>query len=454
MSESIQYLAHGLGGSTDLPIPYMYALLGAAWALSFSFGILIFAWRTPRLSADTPGWALPAWVNSLVHSPIFRAGLGVAGLGFTAWVALAGFYGPDTPALNALPGSVYVLLWVGLVALSLLFGPVWKLVSPVRALHRVLCAVMRRSPDDPFVTYRESWGCWPAVVGLFAFVWLELASPDPGSVAAVRMWCLIYLGITLVGTVLCGTRWCERADPFEVYSTLVSRLSPVGHGNQPGTFVLRLPLNNLQATEIGPGFVALTATLLGSTAYDSFSAQPVWRNFVDRLADTGAIIDSLTTGTAVRTAGLLALITFVGLTFWLAARAVPVLARDERAKLPGQLAHSLVPIIVGYVFAHYLSYLVEKGQGTALLLLDPLQRGWDPLGLANAHVVYLLSAHPTVLAVLKVAFVIVGHVLGVMAAHDRSLRVLPPRQQLNGQLALLMTMVLYTVGGLYLLFGG
>ena len=29
-------LAHGLGGSTDLPIPYTYALIGAAWALTFT----------------------------------------------------------------------------------------------------------------------------------------------------------------------------------------------------------------------------------------------------------------------------------------------------------------------------------------------------------------------------------------------------------------------------------
>ena len=38
-------LAHGLGGSTDLPIPFTYALIGAAWALTFTFAVVALAWR-------------------------------------------------------------------------------------------------------------------------------------------------------------------------------------------------------------------------------------------------------------------------------------------------------------------------------------------------------------------------------------------------------------------------
>ena len=43
-------------------------------------------------------------------------------------------------------------------------------------------------------------------------------------------------------------------------------------------------------------------------------------------------------------------------------------------------------------------------------------------------------------------------VLGVVAAHDRAIRLLPKRHQLTGQLPLLFAMVGFTVGGLYLLF--
>jgi hypothetical protein len=48
--------------------------------------------------------------------------------------------------------------------------------------------------------------------------------------------------------------------------------------------------------------------------------------------------------------------------------------------------------------------------------------------------------------------VVTGHVVGVVASHDRAIKLLPPRHQLTGQLPLLMVMVFYTVTGLLLLF--
>jgi hypothetical protein len=52
----------------------------------------------------------------------------------------------------------------------------------------------------------------------------------------------------------------------------------------------------------------------------------------------------------------------------------------------------------------------------------------------------------------KVLAVVTGHVLAVIAAHDRALQVLPQRHQVTGQLPMLLAMVSFTVGGLYLLF--
>ncbi len=447
-----QFLAHGLGGSTDLPIPLAYAVVAAAWALSISFAVLVFAWRTPRLRADTPGYQLPDWINTVVASSAFRNAMAFLGLGFTVWVGLAGFLGPHNSARNALPGTFYVLLWVGLVALSVVLGPVWKLISPARAARRILSLVTHHSDRRPGANFPERLGYWPAVVGLFGFAWIELVSPDPGSVTAILAWCVTYLVVTTGGAIVFGVRWCERADPFEVYSTLVSRLSPVGRGNRPGSYVLRLPLNNLQATEIRAGSVALAATLLGSTAFDSFSAQTAWHRFVDSTSAQLAPIDPTVAATAVRSAGLMVMIVLVGTTFWLSAQAVPALISAQRRKLPGLLSPSLTPIIVGYVFAHYLSYLVEKGQAAVLLLLDPFDRGWNRLWLNGHDVAYVLSAHPALLATIKVICVLSGHVLGVIVAHDRSLRLLPRQHRLSGQLALLSTMVFYTCGGLYLLF--
>ncbi len=425
-----QQLAHGLGGSTDLPIPFTYALIGAAWALTFTFAVVALAWRKPRFDADTPGRPLPAWVTRAVDAAPTRWVLAGVALLVTAWVTFATITGPQDSG-NALPGVFYVLLWVGLVALSVLFGPVWKVMSPVRALHRFTGNRSLRG------TYPPTLGYWPAAAGLFAFVWLELASPDPGSLGAIRTWLLLYLVVTVAGTLWCGTRWCARADPFEVYSVVASRLSPFRR-NPDGRIAIGNPFNHLLSLPVRPGTVAVLSVLLGSTAFDSFSAMPWWRGFV------GELTGSELTATAVRTAGLAVFVCVVAGTFCAAARCTGGVDARRRRELPGLLAHSLIPIVIGYVFAHYLTYLVERGQQTVYRLL----------GVPDTEVVYVLSMHPAVLATLKVGFVVAGHVAGVIAAHDRALRVLPERHQLTGQLAMMLVMVGYTFTGLYLLFGG
>lgn len=425
---SIAVLAHGLGGSTDLPIPFTYALIGAAWALTFTFAVVALAWRTPKFDQDKPGHELPASVTTVVDAPATRWTVGLLGLALAVWVGLAAFFGPQN-ADNPLPGVFYVLLWVGLVAASLLLGPVWRVVSPVRTVHRLLGGKSLRG-------YPEALGYWPAALGLFAFVWLELASPDPGSLAAIRLWLLIYLAVTLAGALCCGTRWCARADPFEVYSIVVSRLSALRR-NRDGRIAVGNPFDHLPSLPVRPGVVAVLSVLLGSTAFDSFSARPQWRTFIEETAS------SATTATLINTAGLVVFAGVVAGTFWLAARATGGVDREQRRQLPGQMAHSLIPIVVGYVFAHYLTYLIERGQQTVYLMV-----GMD------AEVNYFLSLHPSLLASIKVGCVVAGHIAGVVAAHDRALRLLPKAHQLTGQLAMMLVMVGYTFTGLYLLFGG
>jgi hypothetical protein len=425
---SVAVLAHGLGGSTDLPIPFTYALIGAAWALTLTFAVVALAWRRPRFNPDKPGRPLPRWVTAVIDAPAARWAAAIGALLFAIWVAFAAFTFPQD-ARNPLPGVFYVLMWVGLVAVSLVLGPVWRVLSPVRTVHRLLGGKSLRS-------YPEALGYWPAALGLFAFVWLELASPDPGSLAAIRNWLLIYLAVTLAGALVCGARWCARADPFEVYGMVVSRLSALRR-NRDGRIAIGNPFDHLPSLPVRPGIVAVLSVLLGSTAFDSFSARPQWRTFLDETAG------SATTATLLNTAGLLVFAGVVAGTFWLAARATGGVDREQRRALPGQMAHSLIPIVVGYVFAHYLTYLIERGQQTVFLLF-----GMD------ADVNYFLSLHPSVLATIKVGCVVAGHVAGVIAAHDRALRLLPKVHQLTGQLAMMLVMVGYTFTGLYLLFGG
>ena len=438
-------LAHGIGGAGDLPIPLSYALVGAAWALTFSFAILLFAWREPRLDPRSPGIALPRVLTWVVDAPIVRATLSALGLAATVAALAVAFFGSSDPADNPVPGVAYIFVWVGVMVASLLLGPVWKVLSPPRALHRLVCGLTGRPPERGLLRCPRRWGQWPAALGLFSFVWLELAYADPGSVAAVTTWLVGYLVVTTTGLLLCGSAWSRYCDPLEVYSTLLGRSSAIGRGRD-GEFVLRSPLDNLAGTPARIGSVAVAATLLGSTAFDSFSTFPSWRAL---LADAGG---GEFTATVLRTLGLLGFIVIVGAGFHFAARATGGVSRAQRARLPARLAHSLTPIVAGYLVAHYLTFLVEKGQATAILFADPFQRGWNLAGLADRDVAYLLSTHPAVLGTIKVLAVLTGHILGVAAAHDRCLRLLPPSHRLTGQLTLMLLMVGFTFTGLYLLF--
>lgn len=435
--------AHGVGGARDLPIPAEYAIAGACAALAISFSVLALAWRTPRFNAaGSPApRPVPARLATVVDSAWFGALLRVLGFAFFLYVAAAAVFGEDLQ-LNPVFGVFYVLLWVGIVPMSLAFGPFYKAISPVRTINWLLARATGSDPELGLRDYPARLGYWPAALGLFAFVWMELVYPFNSELGPVRLWCAIYIAVMLIGGAVFGNSWFEHADPFEVYSTLVSHLSV--WGRQDGELVFRSPLANLDLVPIRPGLLAVGSVLLGSTAFDSFKESIFW---AETVRDVGVNANWM------NLFGLIGLIALVGVLFAVATMLTGVEAGHRRGSLPGQFAHSLVPIIVGYIVAHYLSYLVEYGQQTVILLSDPFSTGANYLGTADRGINYWLTYHPTFLALTKVFGVIVGHVLAVVSAHDRAIALLPKRHQLTGQLSLLVVMVGFTVGGLFLLFG-
>ena len=432
--------AHGIGGSQDLPISLPFALAGAGAALAVSFIVLMLAWRTPRFAAATHGRPLPAGLARAFDSGAIPFLLRTLGLLFAAYVTWAALEGPDNLA-NPTFGVVYVLLWVGIVPASLLFGPFYRAVNPVRTLHMLVSRVTGGDPGKGVLRLPSWVGLWPASLGLLAFVWLELVSPDQAFLWTVRLWFAGYFAVVFIGAAVFGDRWIAAADPFEAYSTLVGQLSPFGR-TADGALVLRSPLHNLDGVPAVPGLVAVVGVLLGSTAFDSFQDSLAWVRFTQDQPLGDVLLGTL---------ALVAFCVLVGGLFAVATMAAPPTDGVRRSHLPRLYAHSLVPIVVGYIVAHYLSYLVEVGQQTVIYLSDPMVDGSNYLGTADLQVSYWLSLHPTFLATTKVVAIVTGHVLGVIASHDRAMRLLPLRHRLTGQLPLLMVMVLFTVGGLYLL---
>ena len=437
--------AHGLGGAKDLPIPAEYAILGAVAALLVSFAVLLIAWRTPRFESMTPGQTLPR-LERVVDSTAFRIVLRGVGLVGLVYCLVAIVLGQDL-LTNPIFGIVYVLIWVGIVPASLLLGPVWKAISPFRTINRALSALLRTDPETGLYALPQKVGVWPAALGLYAFVWLELVVPTQADLGTLRLWLVVYAVIMVTGAALFGQRFLAAADPFEVYSSLLAKLSV--WGRRQGRLVLVSPLRNLASTEPRPGLAAVMAVLLGSTAYDSFRESPLWLQFRQSAEVDGGLLSN---GTLLNNAALLLFCLLAGVILMVGTMATGVGPDLRRGDLPRRFAHALIPIVVGYMVAHYFSYFVFMSQDTLIKMSDPLSRGDNWFGTGDWVVSNWLAHQATGLAVLKVLAVVGGHVAGAVASHDRALSLLPQEHRLSGQIPLMAAMVVITAGGLYLLF--
>ena len=116
-------------------------------------------------------------------------------------------------------------------------------------------------------------------------------------------------------------------------------------------------------------------------------------------------------------------------------------------------AHTLIPIALAYLVAHYFSLFVfqEQAQFT-YLLSDPLGTAHtDLFGTASGGIDFrLLSANA--IWYVQVGALVVGHVLGLTLAHDRALVYWPNyRDASRSQYWMLAVMVAFTCFGLYLL---
>ena len=432
--------AHGVGSRADLPLPFSALVVAAGAALLISFVAIAFLWREPRLH-ESDGVLLPTWLAAVLDSRWLRVVAQVLAVALTLWTLLALVFGPDS-ARNPVPHVVYVWLWVGLAFASMLLGPVWRVINPLRLLHTGVLRLARVSPDLALVRYR--WGLWPAALGLGAFTWVELVAEQNTSLGFLRALVASFFAISLLGAAIFGRTWFDHADPFEAWSRLLGLLAPLGRRDD-GRWVLRTPLHGVNTLRGQRGLVATVAVMLGSTAYDGFSANLGWATFVQ----SSPLPSSL-----LRTATLVGFFGLVALTLWLAsAVSVRLAGQPLRQSIPfvSDMAPSLLPIAGGYVIAHYWSLWVYQGQETWRLLSDPLGTGADWLGTADLVPAAGLI-EPTLVATIQAVSIVVGHLLGVLAAHERAITVLPHRAAVIGQVPLMVVMIFYTLAGLTILF--
>src|SRR3954453_1476081 len=254
--------AHGIVGRADLPIPETLFGAAAAAVLVVSFVALALGWSRPRL-AKLPEQDLFLFPRAL------EVLLGALSLAVFFITVYAGIAGTDGQSENLAPTMVYVLFWVGVPFASLLFGDVFSVLSPWRALGRATGWVAGRFGETPEpLAYPERVGRIPAAAGIFGFAICELCwakATEPGALAILM---LLYFVAMLVGMSLYGADpWTRNADAFGVLFGLIGSLAPRGH-REDGRLYLRVPFTGAAGLAPVKGTIAVLVVSVGSTAFD------------------------------------------------------------------------------------------------------------------------------------------------------------------------------------------
>jgi hypothetical protein len=446
--------AHGLVGRADLPIPEWLFGWAAAVVLIVSFAALAVLWQQPRLDGQDDFHPLPEGISFPIVNTATEVFAGLVGVGLLVLTIWAGLAGVQSPQANFAPTFIYVIFWVGLVAASILFGDVFRAFNPWRAIARGAAWVATRAARPVQAPFRyPAWlGRWPAAAGLLGFAWIELAYSNGDDPSTLAVAVLVYTAVTLLAIACFGTEaWISRGEAFSVYFNLFSRISPVEV--RDGRLGLRRPLGALTRLDIAPGTVALLIVMIGTVAFDGAGEGQPWTDIAPDIQDFFTSI-GFSLGTALEltfTVGMLIGLAMVAAVYLLGTAGVRTLDRRPLTEIAGQYVHTLVPIAAVYVMAHYFSLLVYNGQAGAYLASDPLGEGWDLFGTAAKTIDYGVIGATSIWYV-QVGVLVLGHVCGLVLAHDRALALYRrARTATTSQYWMLAVMVAFTTGGLFLL---
>ena len=454
--------AHGLIGRGDLPLPDWLLAWGATLLLVGSFAGLVLLWRKPLFESDT--WKpVAAGLSRALLNPVTQTIVGLFSVGLLVLVVYSGLSGTLAPDRNFSVTFVFVTFWLGLVVLSVLFGNVFRSLSPWRAIGRGVSRLFelvagQRAPAP--LSYPQRLGRWPAVIGLLAFLWFELVWGQSGFAAAgvsphdVAVAAIIYSAITFVGMALYGVdQWSDRGETFSVYFGMFASLSPfaVRDGRIGRRRVFEGAASWAAET---PGSLALVLVAIGGTTFDGAqegALKDAITSTFETLSDSGlsAVQALRLTNTIYLGISLLAI---AGI-FWAGIYGMRMVStRYSARQLGSSFAHAFIPIALAYLVAHYFSLVVfqEQAQFT-YLLSDPLGDGSNIFGTADSAIDYTAVGSVAVQWV-QFGAIVAGHALALALGHDRALAIFGNTRDASwSQVWMLVVMLSFSLLGLYLL---
>ena len=436
-------LAHGIGVRGDLPIPvWMFAYVAGA-ALVISFLLLGSFWPKPKLEGRFAPRPLPDAAQPVARGLAVMLRLfGLAMFAVVLWASLAGDLGAYA---TIAPVAVYVGFWVGLLFLSAVFGDVWRLLSPWETLALVGSAVRRRFFGH--VRAHLLWrpdpvrSGWLGVVTVASFAALELVHPNPPETRLLGIAIAVYSGIMLAGASLWGREWLRQSEGFGVIFRHIGAMG-IFCGDGQGRLAVRPPIVGLARLRMTLPHAFVLLLMPGTTSFDGISRTEWWAGLL------GARVGWDTVGF-----GVFGLLQFAAnfIVLYIAAMAVgAALTRTPLRQMLIDFAPSIVPIAFAYHIGHYFSLVVFEGQNFLALLSRPFGGTADLFGTAHFEVNYLLISTGAI-ALVQAITTVVGHLVGVVMAHDKSVARFTPRNALRSQYGLLVMMLAFTITGIFLL---
>jgi hypothetical protein len=451
-------LAHGVQGRAETPIPISAFFWAAGIVLIVSFVGLALGWSRPLLTRY-PWRRAPRWLERAVLSPVSTwIGRVLVLAGFLlVWAAAA--FGSTKLGSNLSPLVVFVVWWVGLVPLTALFGNVWRELNPWATIATLLRFPRRREREYP-----RQLGWWPAAAFLLLFAWLELVYPTPAEPRLIAALIGGYTAINLAAMWRWGIdAWLDHGEVFTVYTHVLAHLSPVEvrhTAENERVLGFRPPLLAVTHIATRPAMVAFIGVLIATVTFDGLSGSDVWTTrdvaASERLINLG--VPDFPAGILVATMGLIgALLAIVALfegASWASAKAANWPNVTSVGRMAVAFAHSLIPIALAYFVAHYFTLFVFQSQDLIRLASDPFGNGSDWFGTAD-HAINFQLVSANVIWAVQVGAIVIGHVVGLMLAHDRALQLASRHgEAIRSQWPMLFLMVLLTVSGLWSLSEG
>jgi hypothetical protein len=387
--------AHSLNATYTSRLPLAVYLVGAATtvALSFIF-VIVRDVRAAPPDLEDAGILPPAWIRYPLRS------IGLVGW---LWIMAQGIAGNSSDA-DVSTLFLWVYGWVGLAIVSAIVGPAWHFLDPFSTLHDLGAALLRRLRVKGWDTadYPAGLGRWPAVIGFAFFVWLELVIFAGASTLFIVL--VGYTALTLAMMAQFGRdEWRANGETFTVWFRLLGRLAHWRLVDEDG----RIASRSFGSGLLEPGWSLADVTLA------AFGVSSI---IFDGLSQTEAFFSLFgAPGIVERTALLLAFMGIVVLLALAVARTVGL----------GAIGAGLLPIAVGYLIAHYMTYLLIDGQRILIAVSDPLQRGANLFGTAF-HTPSGDWLPPGLVWTIQLAAVVGGHMLGAWGGHVVAAADAPP----------------------------